>query len=168
MGKSEATHKVFLKQLAESRHAVILIAAKFYLSGYDIIMKATKFAPKHTDAQEYSDSGDLYVLPPESKVWQRIEVKQISTPFTSADDWPYPPDWGFMVCSQHSFDKAVREMKMPHTYMILNPEATRIGVIDVDSTQEHWFVRKNVKDSKTGLPQDFYFIPTTKVRFTDV
>ena len=73
----------FIKDLRESRDAVMVAAEWLNKKGFPVVIKPTFERPKSSDMAEFADDGDLEIM-------QRIEVKRRkSLTFTSKEDFPY-------------------------------------------------------------------------------
>lgn len=155
--KNAETHAKFLKFLEDSAQAVELVAKRYFMKGYDVFITSGTKAAAPEDWREHVDGGDLYVRGTDSKP-QRIEVKHLTAEFTCREDWPFGNE--FIICAKHSYDMALPK---PHAYFILSKDREYAGVV-LNKTRDKWFV-KNIKDSRTGVPQDFYIINPDHVRF---
>lgn len=159
MSVDETYHQKFLQNVIASDAAVMAVARWFRMRKHYVAMPPIHLAKAHAEWKKASDSGDLFLWRKESKRWDRIEVKCITSTFTSRADWPFRDK--FIVCSRHSFDRAKRK---PFCYLILNPEHTHVGAVFV-STSESWHVEQRADSKFGGMKQDFYFCPLDLVKF---
>jgi hypothetical protein len=101
----------FIKDLRESRDAVMVAAEWLNKKGFPVVIKPTFERPKSSDMAEFADDGDLEIM-------QRIEVKRRkSLTFTSKEDFPYDT---LIIDVCHTYDKA--KIK-PYAYIILNEKS---------------------------------------------
>ena len=154
---TDKTHEEFKRKLRESDIAVGKVA--HYLEekfGLQVVKSPLSVAPTFDERMEHSDSGDLWVnfaLQP-----RRVEVKELTTPFTCAKDWKWEPH--FIVCSKSSFDQADPK---PLMYILMNPANTHLAIVKT-KTHEHWYAEYRIDQTMPKpIRQLFYFCPLPKV-----
>ena len=116
----------FHESLEASKEGVWKIARWLSDQGHQVTVNSTAKTPSVGQRALYSDSGDLSIN-------QRIEVKQISADFTSADDWPYSC---MLLCSKTSWESASPK---PHAIIHLSASGNTAAVV-MGSTSERWKV----------------------------
>lgn len=107
-------------------------------------------APTAADAESYLDVGDLFIR-------LRIEVKQISRNFTSAQDWPFRECF---VSNKAAVDRAGDAVLV---YVTVSQDK-RYRALIKRSTRPHWYVVETVA-SNTGNKEQFYACPLNLVQF---
>ena len=149
----EENHERFLEHLQESRHAVYNAAAWLSELGFKVSIPPISKAETHSEWKSHADSGDLFIE-------QRVEVKKLSVSFSCKDDWPFGDK--FIVCAQHSFDRACPK---PYMYLIFSSDYQAVAIIKASSSSS-WYVEER-QDSRysRSVKQRFYFCPIELVKF---
>ncbi len=147
---SPEDHERFLADLEKSDQAVWLIAKWIHDRGNNVKVNVAPKADKPDNWKNYADHGDL-------ELCYRIEVKGLNYDFTGRADWPH---LAYIVCSKHSFDRAVPK---PYAYIHVNPAGTHAGVV-MAATAKHWSV-KEIKDSRYNRVQACYLCPLEHVKW---
>jgi len=144
----------FIKDLRESRDAVMVAAEWLNKKGFPVVIKPTFERPKSSDMAEFADDGDLEIM-------QRIEVKRRkSLTFTSKEDFPYDT---LIIDVCHTYDKA--KIK-PYAYIILN-EKMDCAFIAYSKNQKFW--KKTIKSDRfKGRDREFYECPIEYVKFVKI
>lgn len=120
--------------------------------GYNVTIPTSTRAKTHGDWKSHADSGDLFIS-------QRVEVKQLSVNFTSADDWPFGRK--FIVCAKHAFDRATPK---PYSFIILSASGEYAAVVFATDSRD-WTVETRTDRRYENVSQQFYLSPMDKVRF---
>jgi len=144
-------HQKFLKHLDISSAGVFRIAKWFYSQGV-----LCTIMPMETPAvykESARDHGDLLIQ-------HRVEVKRLSSPFTSEDDWPHDE---FFVCATSSYNSAFPK---PYKFIYLNHPMTHIATIDVCRTRHAW-TKSEMSDKRYGddHKQEVYVCPIELVKW---
>lgn len=143
----------FLQDLERSKEAVERTAVWLRSFGYTVNVQPVRVRPDESQMAAYSDNGDLAVV-------HRVEVKRLSTAFTSAEDFPYP---FVIVDTAHAWDKA---RPKPLTYFIWNTAMTSVIIID-SHTRPQW-QEKELLDAGKKRMRRFYLCPKALARFVKV
>lgn len=146
----------FLRHLKNSQDDVWRIARWFSDKGYAVRIPPTSYAKNYEDRLNHLDQGDLYV---KFQREERVEVKGLSTQFTSKDDWPMGN--AAIVCAKHSFDNAIPK---PFFYLLLSADKIHAMFIRAD-TKDHWEVREYTDKRYESLRQKFYVCPIQHIKF---
>ena len=150
-------HLKFLGHLDESEKAVWLVAQMLSKRGHKVSVPVTTKAETYGEWKDHADDGDLFIERPAL----RVEVKRRGCDFTDAGDWPYPD---FMVCAQHSWDRASPK---PYLYIILSKSGTHAASV-FGSSSSSWNVEKRTDSRYENVRQPLYFCPMDKVSFFKV
>jgi hypothetical protein len=145
-------HSKFIGHLRESKAAVWLVAQWLNSKGYSVKVNPIREAPEHAKWEGYADDGDI-------EISQRVEVKRLSSEFTSAHDWPHGRH--FIVCAKHSFDRAAPK---PFAYVYLSKSGTSAAVV-IGSTKGSWYAEKRRDQRYSDVYQTFYFCPLEHIKF---
>lgn len=121
----EENHKTFLEAVKKSDRAVFAVAAHLRAAGYPVRLNIFPQKDRENRMEPYNDNGDL-------EISHRIEVKQLRTPFTCLDDWPFPI---MLIVDKKHFD---RTRPVPYAFWTLNPEMTHAAVVRT-SSRDRWF-----------------------------
>lgn len=135
----------FIEALKQSNSCVSVIAAWMTKHNCDVMIRPTVIRPSFESRNEFADSGDI-------EIRQRVEVKQRSINFTSADDYPYQT---VIVDERFKFDR-IAPGKL-WGYLIVNESGTHVCCIKPESRSE-WTVESKY-DKKDGQKRDFYVCP---------
>ena len=133
----------FLDRLEASKEGVWKVARWLSDLGHHVKVNALGKAPKVSDRYRYTDGGDL-------EICQRVEVKQLSASFTSAEDFPFDC---VIVCSKPSWEAASPK---PHAFVYLNKEGTHAAIVK-GSTSASWY---EIKRQPKGHPYPSEFLAT--------
>jgi len=149
----------FVKRLEQSRPAMFRVAEWFHEKDYYIAIPPIKIAGPNDDPKYFFDGGDLFVTK-EGEPRKRVEVKGLSTKFTSAEDWPHKDPF---VSNKNAVDRADGDVS---AYICLSSTKNHIMIIPY-STREHWYVVKRTPKT-TRKEEDFYCCPLQHVTFKDI
>jgi hypothetical protein len=147
-----ANHQKFLSHLESSSQAVWSVAEMLNHRGYNVTIPTATRAEAHGDWKMHADSGDLFIN-------QRVEVKQLTVEFTSADDWPFGRK--FIVCAKHAFDRATPK---PYSFVILSSSGRHAAVVFATDSRT-WTVETRTDRRYDNVSQEFYFSPMDRVCF---
>jgi hypothetical protein len=143
----------FLADLEKSKEAVERTAVWLRSFGYTVNVQPVRARPDEKQMAAYSDHGDLAVV-------HRVEVKRLSTPFTSAEDFPFP---NVIVDTAHTWEKA---RPKPLTYYLWNPDMTCVIIIGAH-TRPQW-LEKELWDGGKKRQRRFLLCPKALARFVKV
>ena len=149
----------FLRHLKNSQDDVWRVARWFSDKGYEVRIPATSYTNNYQERLNHIDQGDLYI---KFQKEERVEVKGLSTQFTSKDDWPMGNI--AIVCAKHSFDNAD---PTPFFYMLLSADKVHAMFIRSD-TKEHWEEKEYTDKRYESMRQVFYVCPIQYIKFSAV
>lgn len=149
-------HAKFLDRLRASEGAVVAVAEWARRLGETVEIPTTRFAPTAADADNFVDDGDLFITNP-AGIRRRVEVKQISRPFSGADDWPFLE---VFVSNARAVDRAGDQVA---AYVTVNRDLSTIAVVTRE-TRPNWYLRET-RAGNTGNVEKFYACPTRLAMF---
>jgi hypothetical protein len=160
--KTEETHRKCVKRMIDSKPSVR--TAVNWLNWVDpdlhAVELASTIAERHEDAYEHSDNGDILIHNGEI-----VEVKQIKRyPFWNLDYFRQKFGGNCIIMQTSKFDK--REPP-PWLVLILNPDMSRLIVINVKETRKHW-TKREITDRAPdgdGRTQTDYCIHVDNIQF---
>lgn len=148
------TDAQFVDSLMQSASCVSAVAAWMLRNNCDVLIRPTVVRPDFDSRNEYADGGDI-------EIRQRVEVKQRSIDFTSADDYPYPT---VIVDEKYKVDRIARGKLWG--YLIVNKSGTHVCCIKPDS-KSAWVVESKY-DKKDGQQREFYVCPKRLCLFCEL
>jgi hypothetical protein len=143
-------HARFLGRLDRSTEAVAAVASWLEQQGREVDVPAIRRAPSAKVADEYLDIGDILMI-------CRVEVKQISRPFTCRSDWPFRE---YLISNKASVDRAWPNVI---AYVTANPSLSHLAIV-ASHTRRHWYVTEK-RASNTGNVESFYACKLDHVKF---
>jgi hypothetical protein len=162
MMTNEEHHKIFLRRLESSRDAVWLVAYWLHRRGWTVEVPAIHHGEKRSDWKKFSDEGDLLISTPGSLTKHRVEVKGINYQFTCLADWPFKLQ--YLICTQHSFDKANPK---PLMYVTVSPDGVHLGIV-LSEKSPSWKVSEWADKEHPGIRTPRYWCDPINVRFMSI
>lgn len=154
-------HRMFLDALWYSEPARWRIARWFSNEGHAVWVppNGLHHYEGHMDRiYQNSDDGDIHIT-------QRVEVRQITAPFTCREDWPFKD---FIVATRYEFDRAITKPPRPVAYMVVNPEVTHMAYV-LTMTRQHWHIEtRNSRPLIDIGPREYYITTLDHVRFVSL
>ena len=152
------TYEQFRQNLLQSIPTVFNVGVMFSEMGYDVFIPAIKVIPKENmNHAEYQDDGDLHVT--KDGKTTKINVKQSSRKFSSADDWPFDT---FFVSDKKAIDSSVE--KNINIYITVSSDSKYAAIVNIKKTRHLWKER-TVYEKKYGIQTTVYEIDKNKVKF---
>lgn len=155
----ERDNRKVVQHVRQSQDDVWRVARWLNNKGYEVRIPPTTYAKNYEDRLNHQDQGDLYV---KFQKEERVEVKGLSTQFTSKNDWRFKDE--AIVCAKHAFDHA--EPK-PFFYVLLSADKIHAMFIRSD-TKEHWEVKEFNDKRYESMRQRFYVCPIQYIKFGNI
>jgi hypothetical protein len=155
-------HRRFLERLRKSSDAVEAVACWLERNGFQVEVPQLRYAPTAAEHEKYSDNGDIIIIGggKPTDIGKRVEVKQITPPFTGPHDWPFKEAF---VSGMSHVDKAGDSVL---AYVTVNHDL-RCGAVMTMETRPLWYVRETL-DRNTGNMAKFYACPLSHVLFRKI
>jgi hypothetical protein len=136
-------HSRFQQRLRSSSKAVAVVAAWLNAKGKHVEMPPMQIAPTASQADNYLDSGDIYII--ERK---RCEVKHLGVNFTCANDWPFRE---IFISNVSAVDRSLEQVS---AWISVSKDMKYAAIIKPDS-KDRWHISKK-KASNTGNVESYY------------
>jgi len=144
------TDEEFISALKKSDESVKRVAEWLARLQCEVMIRPTVIRPETKDRFDYIDDGDI-------EIRQRVEVKNRSFSFTSANDYPFET---VIIDSKRNIDRIPRRQLWGH--IILDEKLTHAAVVKTE-TRKHWDLLEvyNNKDRSNCvmwvIPKEFCF-----------
>lgn len=145
----------FIDALRNSRKAVLVIADLLMRNGCDIVMRAYQVRPDMSQIDDYSDSGDLFIL--RNKKLHRVEVRHQQRDWTDKESFRNMSPHGACVGPVRNDSEKITR------WFHVNKQMTNFYSVRPDS-RPSWKIIP-VRDGTTGMMKDNYFAPIEAVKF---